>query len=100
MSIPGPITVTALTLDEIAIAISELGFRREVGELCWPELAPEQTVLSDLFRQRLMLIPGITTNEICNLAALLVLDAMVAQHLHDLRLAMRVQAPFGGGSGA
>jgi hypothetical protein len=99
MSTPNPIAVTATMLDEFALAVSELGSRREVGELRWPELGPEQKVLKDLFRQRIALIPGAASADVCNLAAFLTLDAMIAQHLHDLKLASRAQAKFGGRPG-
>lgn len=40
--------VTFTTLDEIASAIGELGFRRDVGELAFPELVPAREVLARL----------------------------------------------------
>jgi hypothetical protein len=89
-----PIVVTSTTLDEIARAISELGFRREVNELSWPELEPEQRTLRNLFRQRAVLTGNRANDDLCDLAALLILDAMVAQQLHDLRLFQKSQRPF------
>lgn len=108
MTTPDPIVVTATMLDEIASAISELDFRRELGELSWPELEPEHKALKAMLRQRVELLrnrPGIRpweqslteTGDICDLAALLILDGMVAQHLHDLRVASQSQPPFGNG---
>jgi hypothetical protein len=89
MTTPDPTAVTITTLDEIALAISELGFRRETGELSWPELEPEHTALKAILRQHVALLhAGVDP---CDLAALLILDGMVAQHLCDLRLASQSQ---------
>jgi hypothetical protein len=93
------VAATATTLDEIAWAISELGFRREVGEMTWPHLEPEYKTLRFLIRQRAEL-GRFSYEEMFDLAALLVLDGMVAQYLRDLKLAARQQPPFGcGGAG-
>jgi hypothetical protein len=85
-------TITATTLDEIAKAICELGFRRNVGEQCWPELKPEHDTLIDLLRQH---FARLKDNDHPGMAALLILDAMIAMHMHDLRLASAFQPPFG-----
>jgi hypothetical protein len=86
--------LTDTTLDEIATAISELSFRRNRGQLCWPELGPERKVLKDLFQRRAALIRGSKIVDVYDLGAMLILDAMVAQHQHDLRLAAQAKPPF------
>jgi hypothetical protein len=85
-----PIAVTAATLDEIARAIGELSFQREFDG-AWPELEPETKALVNLFHERVALMGRHVDNLVCELAALLMLEAMVAQHLHD----SRSQPPFG-----
>jgi hypothetical protein len=89
------ITITASTFDELARAIHELGFRREDGELVWPHLEPETKALTPLFRDRVALAGAQASDLVCELAALLILEAMVAMHLYDLKLAQRSQPPFG-----
>jgi hypothetical protein len=90
-----PIDLSVTTLDEIVLAISELGFRRERGELSWPELEPEYKALKAMLRQRTALFHGHADDDVYTLAALLILDGMVAQHQCDLRLAARARPPFG-----
>jgi hypothetical protein len=81
------------TLDEIAMAINERGFRRGIGEAAWPHLEPETKALVDLIRQRAE--KGNWTPEIAiSFAALLVIEGMVAQNLCDLRLAKQSLPPF------
>jgi hypothetical protein len=89
-----PNAVTETTLGEIARAICELGFRREIDELIWPNLEPETEALTNLFCERVALMGQRVDNLVCKLAAVLMLDAMVAQHMHDLRLASQSQSPF------
>jgi hypothetical protein len=88
------ITVTATTFDELARAIHELGFRRQDGELSWPHLEPETKALAPLFRDRATFAGERASNLICELAALLILEAMVAMHMYDLKLACQDQPPF------
>jgi hypothetical protein len=83
----------AKTLDEIARAIGELGFRREPGELAWPHLEPEMKVLKTLLQQRAAR-SDLDIDQSYDLATIFIVDAMVAQHLHDLRLAAQSQPPF------
>jgi hypothetical protein len=89
------ITITATTFDELAQAIHELGFRRQDDELSWPHLEPEMKALTPLFRERATLAGECASNLVCELAALLILEAMVAMHLYDLKLAQQSQPPFG-----
>jgi hypothetical protein len=86
-------TTIAIKLGEIAKAICELGFRRNVGEQCWPELKPEHDTLIDLLRQH---FGRLKDNDHPGMAALLILDAMIAMHMHDLWLASTFQPPFKG----
>jgi hypothetical protein len=88
------VVMTATTLDEIARAIGGLSFRRVIGELAWPHLEPEMKVLKTLLQQRVALIKNLSADQFYDLAAVFILDAMVAQHLHDLRLAAQFQPPF------
>jgi hypothetical protein len=90
------VVVTSTMLDEIAWAISELGFHRQLGELAWPVLEPETKALKDLIWKRVAFIENPV--DFCEFTALLILEGMVAQHLHDLRLALQSQPPFGGNS--
>jgi hypothetical protein len=92
------VVVTSTMLDEIAWAISELGFHRQLGELAWPDLEPETKTLKDLIWKRVASIENLTAIDFCELTALLILEGMVAQHLHDLRLALQSQPPFAGNS--
>jgi len=89
------IMATVTTLDEIAEAISELNFRRQRGELAWPELDSEQTALTELFRRRVEGDDSVDSTFLCGLVAMLILEGMVAQHQHDLRLAAQSLPPFG-----
>ena len=78
--------VAATTLNEIARAISELGFRRQPGELAWPHLEPEMKTLAELVRRCAERMTARGGDDFYTLAALLILDGMVAQHLHELRV--------------
>ena len=86
------ITITTTTFDELARAVHELGFRRQDGELSWPHLEPEMKALTPLFRDRVTFAGEHASNLVCELAALLILEAMVAMHLP---LAHQSQPPFG-----
>jgi hypothetical protein len=86
-----PNPVTTKTLNEIAKVICEL-----TSELRLPELEPETTALMNLFHERAALVGRHVDNLVCELAAALMIDAMVAQHMHDLRLAIQSQPPFNG----
>ena len=90
------IIVTTTTLDEIARVISELGFRHEPGELNWLELMPECKTLKRLIRERAEL-GHLSCDWVIEHAALLILEAMVAQNMHDLTLAAQSLPPFGRG---
>jgi|AmaraimetFIIA100_FD_contig_81_1623827_length_1119_multi_2_in_0_out_0_2 hypothetical protein len=83
----GPIAVAFTMLDEVARAIDELGFKRAPGELRWPDLEPERKALKNLIQQYAELILGgsLSREDVFELAALFVLDGMVAQYSHDCR---------------
>jgi hypothetical protein len=87
------LVAVSTTLDEIARAINDLGFRREVGELRWPHLEPEHKALKYLIRQRAEL-GRFSYEEMLDFTALLILEGMVAQNLCDLRFATQSQPPF------
>jgi hypothetical protein len=87
------VVATNTTLDEIAQAINDHGFRREVGELKWPHLEPEYRTLKRLIQQRAEL-GRFSYEEMFDFAALLIFEGMVAQNLCDLRLAAQSQLPF------
>jgi hypothetical protein len=87
------VVATAATLDEIARAINELGFRREANELTWPHLEPEHKTLRRLIQQRAEL-GRFSYEDMFDFAALLILEGMIAQNLCDLRLAAQLQPPF------
>ena len=89
------IVVTTRTLDEIAQAISELGFQRDLGEPSWPHPLKALKALKALVQQRIALIGKHDIDTLADLAALLIVEGMVAQHLRDLRLAALRQSPFG-----
>ena len=97
MDTPDPVIITATTFDEMAKAICDLGFHRGIGDLTWPHLEPEQKRLRDMFVWRAGLISSRTSTDLADLAALLILEAMVSQHLYDLRLAAQSLPPFGNG---
>jgi hypothetical protein len=65
--------------DEVARALSELRFEREFygGFIVSPE--EELKVLGDLFRQRAASIGERVNDDLCNLVATLILEAMIAQ---------------------
>jgi hypothetical protein len=90
-----PLSPDVTLLDEIAMAINERGFRREPSEASWPYLKPEMKALVDL-----ILRPAekgsASPATMVGFAALLVIDAMVAQNLCDLRLAKQSLPPFDG----
>jgi hypothetical protein len=89
------VVITTTTLSEIARAISEYKSQHWAGELCWPHLEPEWKVLNDLFRRRAEQAFGTrVNNDVCDLAAILILDGMVAQHRYDLRLFAQSLPPF------
>jgi hypothetical protein len=83
------------TLDEIAMAINERGFRRAPGEDAAPYLKPEMGALVSLMRQRVG-HDDVSVEIMLGVAALLVIEAMVAQNLCDLRLAAQALPPFAG----
>src|SRR5262249_54211485 len=90
---PKLFTITLTVLDEMARAICDRGYRRQPGELSFPHLAPEWKTLTDLLRRRATSPPSLTTDEFYIFAAMLITEGMVAQHLHDLRLAAQCVPP-------
>ena len=82
------------TWTKCAQAISELRFQRDLGELSWPHPEPELKALKALVQQRVALIGKHDIDTLADLAALLIVEGMVAQHLRDLRLAALRQSPF------
>jgi len=94
MSAVDLIAVTATTLDEVARAISELSWEHEFYGAFVVSPEEELKVLSNLFRQRSALSGNHANDDLCNLAATLILGGMVAQNLCDLKLAAQSRSPF------
>lgn len=89
------LAVTSTALDEIARAISELRSEREFYGAFLVSPENELKTLRDLFRQRAVLLGEHISGDLCQLAALFIFDAMLAQEAWDLKLFRQSQAPFG-----